>query len=114
MVRLYGITNCDTMRKARRWLDDQEIAHQVHDFKKQGPSEAQVRAWVSELGWDQMINRRGMMWRRLPAEVRNRMDEETAVSIMVRTPAIIRRPLLDTGTTRYLGFSAARYQEIFL
>jgi len=101
------------MKKARRWLDAHAIAYSFHDYKKQGLSGEQVRAWVAELGWEQLVNRRGMMWRKLPAEVKDGMDEETAVRVMLETPSIIRRPLLDTGDAKHLGFSEAAYGEIF-
>lgn len=113
MIRLFGITNCDTMKKARHWLDSQGIAYDFHDYKKQGLDEALLRAWVAELGWERLINRQGMMWRKLPPEVRDRLDEEGAISVMLATPSIIRRPLLDTGRARHLGFSEAAYAEIF-
>ena len=70
MIRLFGIPNCDTMKKARRWLQERGIAYDFHDYKKQGLDEAQLRAWVAELGWEKLINRQGMMWRKLPVEVR--------------------------------------------
>jgi Spx/MgsR family transcriptional regulator len=113
MVKVYGIPNCDTMRKARKWLDAHGIDYQFHDYKKQGLTEQQARAWVAELGWQSLVNRRGMMWRKLPADVKESMDEEAAVRVMLETPSIIRRPLLDTGDARHLGFSEAGYQEIF-
>jgi Spx/MgsR family transcriptional regulator len=113
MTTIYGIPNCDTMKKARKWLDEQGIAYDFHDYKKQGLSETQLRAWVDELGWEALLNRRGMLWRKLPADVREAMDRETAIRIMLETPAIIRRPVLDTGHTRYVGFSEADYREAF-
>ncbi len=113
MVRLYGIPNCDSMKKARRWLDERGIAYDFHDYKRQGLDESQVRAWVAELGWEKLLNRQGMMWRKLPVEIREGLDEDGAIRVMVSTPAIIRRPLLDTGEARYLGFSEPAYAEIF-
>jgi len=113
MIRLFGITNCDTMKKARHWLDSQGIAYDFHDYKKQGLDEALLRTWVAELGWERLINRQGMMWRKLPAEVRDHLDEASAIRVMLETPSIIRRPLLDTGPARYLGFSEAAYAAIF-
>jgi len=113
MVKIFGIPNCDTMKKARKWLDTHGIEYSFHDYKKQGLREDQVRTWVAELGWEQLINRRGMMWRKLSAEIRDTMDEKAAVRVMLETPSIIRRPLLDTGDTRHLGFSEAAYEEIF-
>jgi arsenate reductase len=113
MIRLFGIPNCDTMKKARRWLEERGIAYDFHDYKKQGLDEAQLRAWIAELGWEKLINRQGLMWRKLPAEVREGLDEAGAIRVMLATPSIIRRPLLDTGRGHYLGFSEAAYAEIF-
>ncbi len=113
MVTLYGIRNCDTMKKARAWLDGNSVDYAFHDYKKQGIDEGLLRAWVAELGWENLLNRRGMMWRRLPEEARANMDTERAVRTMLETPSIIRRPVLDTGSARHVGFSAERYAEIF-
>ena len=113
MIRLYGIPNCDTMKKARRWLDERGIAFTFHDYKKQGLDETLLRAWVAELGWERLVNRQGTTWRKLPAEVREGLDEEGAIAVMLAHPSLIRRPLLDTGEARHLGFSEAAYTEIF-
>jgi Spx/MgsR family transcriptional regulator len=113
MVTLYGIANCDTIKKARRWLEARDIEYRFHDYRKQGLPEDVLRRWVAELGWDELLNRRGMMWRKLPAETRDAIDAENAVRIMLETPSIIRRPLLDTGNSRRLGFTEAMYEEIF-
>jgi Spx/MgsR family transcriptional regulator len=112
-VTLYGIPNCDTMKKARAWLDAQGVAYDFHDYKKAGLDEATLRTWVDELGWEQLINRRGQVWRRLDQSTRDAMDEETAVRVMLETPSIIRRPVLDTGERRHVGFSEADYAELF-
>ncbi|MEA3276406.1 MAG: ArsC family reductase [Pseudomonadota bacterium] len=112
MVTLYGIPNCDTMKKARKWLDEHGVEYRFHDYKKEGLDERQLRGWVAELGWENLLNRRGMMWRKLPAELEEGMNEETALRVMLETPSIIRRPLLDTGALRHLGFSEAAYKEI--
>ena len=113
MITLYGIPNCDTMKKARAWLDEHRIEYRFHDYKKVGIDEAALRAWVEELGWESLLNRRGMMWRKLPQAVKDRIDEASAISVMRETPSIIKRPLLDTGEQRYVGFTAERYEQIF-
>ena len=113
MVTLYGIRNCDTMKKARAWLDGRGVDYAFHDYKNQGIDEGLLRAWVAELGWDKLLSRRGMMWRRLPEEARADMNEERAIRTMLETPSIIRRPVLDTGNALHVGFSAERYAEIF-
>lgn len=113
MTTLYGIPNCDTMKKARAWLDERGIAYHFHNYKKAGLDEAQLRTWVAELGWENLINKRGMMWRKLDPSVRDGLDEERAIAVMLETPSIIRRPLLETDGRRHLGFCEADYQEIF-
>ena len=113
MNTLFGIPNCDTMKKARKWLDGHGVAYQFHDYKKAGLDEATLRAWVDELGWEALINRRGQMWRKLDPAVRDGLDEAGAIRVMLETPSIIRRPLLDTGERRQVGFSETDYAEIF-
>ena len=113
MVRVYGIANCDTIKKARRWLDEHGVAYAFHDYKKQGLDGALLRAWVDELGWEALLNRKGTTWRGLPPEVREAMDEEAAIRIMLASPSIIRRPLIDIGRARHIGFSPEQYQGLF-
>ena len=110
---LYGIPNCDTMKKARAWLDERGVAYVFHDYKKAGLDEATLRGWVAELGWEQLINKRGQMWRKLEPAVRDNLDEAGAIAVMLATPSIIRRPVLDTGSARHVGFSADQYQALF-
>jgi len=110
---LYGIPNCGTMKKARAWLDERGIGYHFHDYKKAGLDEATLRGWVVELGWEQLINKRGQMWRKLEPSVRDNLDEEGAIRVMLETPGIIRRPVLDTGSERHVGFSEDQYQAIF-
>ena len=113
MNTLYGIRNCDTIKKARAWLDGHGIAYEFHDYKKAGLDAVLLRTWVEELGWETLINRRGQMWRKLDPAVREGLDEAGAIRVMLATPSIIRRPLLDTGEQRHVGFSEAAYAELF-
>ena len=113
MTTIYGISNCDTMKKALKWLDEHNVEYRFHDYKKRGIEEERLRAWVAELGWEALLNRRGMMWRKLPEEVRTSMDEASAVRTMLETPSIIRRPVLDAGDARHIGFAEDRYRELF-
>lgn len=113
MNTLYGIPNCDTMKKARAWLDGHGIAYAFHDYKKSGLDEVVLQAWVDELGWEALVNRRGKMWRKLDPAVREGLDEAGAIRVMLETPSIIRRPVLDTGEQRHVGFSEAAYAELF-
>lgn len=111
-MKLYGIANCPAVKKARAWLEGRGIPYEFHDYKRQGLDETRLRGWVAELGWEALLNRRGTTWRRLPEEARAGMDEARAIRIMLESPSIIRRPLLDLGSRRHLGFSEADYQEL--
>jgi Spx/MgsR family transcriptional regulator len=112
MIQLYGIPNCDTIKKARAWLEGRGVEYRFHDYKRDGIDESRLRGWVDELGWEALVNRRGTTWRRLPEEVREQMDTEAAIRIMLETPSIIRRPVLDTGQLRHLGFSETDYERL--
>lgn len=113
MPTLYGIPNCDTMKKARAWLDQHGVEYRFHDYRKQGLDEDLLRSWVDELGWETLINRRGMMWRKLDQASRDQMDEQAAIQVMLATPSIIKRPVLDTGDRRVVGFAATEYEALF-
>ncbi len=114
MIRLYGIPNCDTMKKARAWLAEHGIGYEFHDYKKEGIDEATLRRWIEQVGWETLLNRRGMMWRKLPQEIRDSMDEQKAVEVMLETPSIIKRPVLvlDDGSI-HVGFKPEQYQALF-
>ncbi|MGB5452116.1 MAG: ArsC family reductase [Sedimenticolaceae bacterium] len=113
MIALYGIPNCDTMKKARVWLTEHGVEYAFHDYKKAGIDEKMLRAWVAELGWQALLNTRGMMWRKVPQEVRDSIGEESAIALMLETPSIIKRPVLDTGSQRHVGFKPDQYEQIF-
>ncbi len=113
MIQLYGIPNCDTMRKARKWLTDHGMEYVFHDYRKEGVNETLLRAWVKQLGWETLLNRRGMMWRKLSQEQRDNIDQASAIRIMLATPSIIKRPVLVQGEQILVGFSEDRYQEYF-
>ena len=113
MTTLYGIPNCDTVRKARKWLTANGIDYTFHDFRKDGLDEKQLRRWVKELGWETLLNKRGMMWRKLPESKKENIDENKAIAIMLAEPAIIKRPVLDIGKSRHVGFTEADYKKLF-
>ncbi len=112
MVTLYGIPNCGTVKKARAWLAARGIDYRFHDFKRDGLPHPLLRAWVEELGWEALINRQGTTWRKVPPEQGAGLDEDSAIRLMLASPSIIRRPVLDTGNARHLGFSEPLYQEL--
>jgi Spx/MgsR family transcriptional regulator len=113
MVTLYGIPNCDTMKKARAWLNANSIEYEFHNYKSADVDEPRLRAWVDELGWQALLNTRGMMWRKLPQEVKDAIDEDNAIRLMLETPSIIKRPVLDTGEQLQVGFKPETYAQLF-
>jgi Spx/MgsR family transcriptional regulator len=113
VITLYGIKNCDTVRKARKWLDTHNIDYQFHDFREDGLDSDAVAAWIDELGWQNLLNRRSQSWKTLDEDTRASMDDEAAHKAVLMHPTLIKRPLLDTGEQRYTGFSAANYAKIF-
>ena len=110
-LTLYGIANCDTVKKARRWLADQGLAYRFHDFRKDGLNESLLRSWAAELGWEALLNRRGTTWRQIPPEATAGLDEDRALRLMLEHPAVIRRPVLDTGRVRLIGFDESTYRK---
>ena len=112
-VAMYGIKNCDTIKKARKWLEENGVDYQFHDYKKDGLDEKQLKAWVKELGFEALVNKRGTTWRGQPDEVKNNLDEATATKIMLDNASIIKRPLLITDSSKTLGFKADEYAELF-
>ncbi|MCG8046629.1 MAG: ArsC family reductase [Candidatus Thiodiazotropha endolucinida] len=113
MVKLYGIPNCDTMKKAIRWLGEHGITYQFHNYKKVGVDEKLLRQWVDRVGWEALLNRRGMMWRRLDDSVKAEINEESAIRVMLETPSIIKRPVLETDKTLNVGFTEEAYSKLF-
>ena len=113
MIKLYGIKNCDTVKKARNWLDLHGIEYAFHDFREDGLDAGQVRGWLRELGWENLVNRRSTSWKALDEKARQAMNDETALQAIMAQPTLIKRPLLDVGHERFTGFSAAGYEKIF-
>ncbi|MEM9253967.1 MAG: ArsC family reductase [Pseudomonadota bacterium] len=113
MVTLYGIKNCDTVKKARQWLDKHGVEYRFHDVREDGLSKKQVADWVSELGWETLINKRSASWKQLDASDRETMSASRAVEAVIAQPTLIKRPLLDTGGERHTGFSSDRYFQLF-
>ena len=113
VTTLYGIPNCDTMKKARAWLTEQGIAYQFHNYKQVGIDEATLCDWIRQVGWEVLLNRRGMMWRKVPAEVKEGIDEASARQLMLATPSIIKRPVLQHQGALLVGFDTTQYAQIF-
>ena len=110
---LYGIPNCDQVRKARAWLDANGVTCQFHDFKKAGLSAALVTRWIDALGWETLVNRKGTTWRALPdARKAAIVDAATATALMLEMPSIVKRPVLHAGNAIMVGFDASKYQSL--
>jgi Spx/MgsR family transcriptional regulator len=113
MIILYGIPNCDTMKKARRWLDEQAIEYRFHNYKKDGIDLATLESWEAELGWETLLNKRGSTWRKLPDETKDAIGRDSALQVMMENPSIIKRPVLDLDGRRHVGFNVDVYQSLF-
>jgi arsenate reductase len=111
--KIYAIKNCDTVAKARAWLADRGIAYDFHDYKAQGIDAVRLAQWVEELGWDKVLNRSGTTFRKLPEADRTDLDAAKAIALMVAQPSMIKRPLLDLGDRRVLGFKPELYEGLF-
>lgn len=101
------------MKKARSWLAEHGVDYEFHNYKKLGVDEKQLRGWVDELGWEILLNRRGMMWRKVPQDVKDSIGQESAIALMLETPSIIKRPVLVRDGRITVGFKAEQYEEIF-
>lgn len=110
-VILYGIRTCDTVRKARGWLDAHGVAHGFHDYKTAGVDEARLRGWVERLGWERVLNRAGTTFRKLPESEKAGIDAERAVALMLADPSAIKRPIVEAGDTLLVGFAAERWED---
>ena len=112
-ITMYGIKNCDTIKKARKWLEAEGVDYQFHDYKKESIQKDQLITWIDQLGWEVLLNKRGTTWRKLPDDVKDNIDEASAITVMLENTSIIKRPVLDTGNTLLVGFSADEYAKHF-
>ena len=110
-ITVYGIRNCDTVKKALAWLDEQGLEYRFHDYRKDGVPEDQLLYWISTLGWETVINRRGTSWRKLPEDIRDDMDAVSAVSVALENPSIIKRPIVETEHTLLAGFKVSEWEQ---
>ncbi len=109
MIQVYGIKNCDTMKKAMNWLTENGVAYEFVDYKKAGVAESRLRDWAARAGWQKLLNTRGLMWKKLSDAERADVDEAKALKLMAEYPSLIKRPVLDTGTTLLVGFAPETY-----
>lgn len=113
VITLYGIRNCDTMKKARAWLDGHCIEYAFHDYKAAGIERERLQGWCDQLGWDALLNRAGTTFRKLSEAERAALDARRAIELMLAQPSMIRRPVLESGEKLLVGFKPERYAELF-
>lgn len=109
MITMYGIRNCDSVKRARAWLDSRGVDYRFHDYKIAGVDRARLERWCDELGWEALLNKAGTAFRKLPDADRDVRDAGKAVALMLAHPSAIKRPVLDLGGRRLIGFSPDLY-----
>lgn len=112
-VTIYGIKNCDTMKKARTWLESNGVEYQFHDYKTEGLDRAQLASWCKELGREVLLNRAGTTFRALAEGDKQDLDTEKAMALMLAQPSMVKRPVLDVSGKLLVGFKPERYAEMF-
>ena len=109
---MYGIPNCDSIKKARKWLEANDVDYEFHNYKKLGVPEKELKLWIKTVGWEILLNRRGTTWRKLDETTKDNIDEASAIEIMLNNPSIIKRPVLESGKTLLVGFKQENYQQL--
>ncbi|PCI45063.1 MAG: ArsC family reductase [Proteobacteria bacterium] len=112
-VHMYGIPNCDTIKKARKWLTEHAIDYVFHDYKKEGVDAALLQAWCAKVGWEVLLNKRGTTWRKLSDADKNALDASKAQALLIEHVSMIKRPVLLCGEHIEVGFSVAAYEVLF-
>jgi arsenate reductase len=113
LVKIYGIKACDTMKKARSWLETHGIPYEFHDYKAQGIEHDVLAAWARVVGWETLLNRAGTTFRKLPDASKAGLDEEKAIALMLAQPSMIKRPVLEAGGALLVGFKPEKYATVF-
>ncbi|HKU98843.1 MAG TPA: ArsC family reductase [Vineibacter sp.] len=114
MVTIFGIKNCDTMKKARAWLEQHGVVYTFHDYKTAGIDRGVLETWAHDVGWETLLNRAGTTFRALPEKDKDGLTEAKAITLMVAQPSMIKRPVLDKGGRLIVGFKPERYKEVFV
>ena len=110
---LYGISNCDSVKKAKNWLETHNIDYQFHDFRKQGLDANTINQWLQSVSWDKILNKRSTSWRNLDPSIQQTVNETNIVDLLIENPTLIKRPVMDVNDTITLGFNSDTYQGIF-
>ncbi len=111
-MTLYGIKNCDSVKKARIWLDKHAVAYRFHDFRVDGLSAELLESWLGRSDWQKLLNRRSSSWHELNDLQKSSIDQASATQLMLEIPTLIKRPVLDTGTNLLIGFDPQQYQTV--
>jgi arsenate reductase (glutaredoxin) len=112
-VTIYGIKNCDTMKKARTWLEDKKVAHGFHDYKAAGIERGVLEGWAKKVGWEVLLNRAGTTFKKLPDADKEGITEKKALALMLAQPSMIKRPVLDIDGKLLVGFKPDEYEKAF-
>lgn len=110
---IYGISNCDTVKKAKNWLDKHNIDYQFHDFRQQGLDKKIIDRWLKTLAWDKILNKRSTSWRNLDSSIQQTINESNVVDLLIENPTLIKRPVMDVNDTIIIGFNSDTYEGIF-
>ncbi|RQW64075.1 ArsC family reductase [Vibrio viridaestus] len=112
-VVMYGIPNCDTIKKAKKWLESNDIEFTFHDFRKQGVDQEMVSGFCEQLGWETVLNKRGTTYRQLTQEQKDEINSDSAIQLLVEYPAMIKRPVLSIDGNLHIGFKPEQYANLF-
>jgi arsenate reductase len=110
-ITIYGIKNCDTMKKARAWLEGHGVAYDFHDYKVAGIERERLQRWEKKVGWETLLNKAGTTFRKLPDKDKQALDADKAITLMLTQPSMIKRPVLDLGGRLLVGFKADQYED---
>ena len=113
MTTIYGIKNCDTMKKARTWLETHKVAHQFHDYKTAGIDKATLEGWTKKVGWEILLKRAGTTFKKLPDADKENITEKKAIALMLAQPSMIKRPVLEAKGKLTVGFKPEEYKKLF-
>ncbi|MGE3931279.1 MAG: ArsC family reductase [Hyphomonadaceae bacterium] len=113
-VVMYGIKNCDTIKKARAWLEQKGVAYDFHDYKTDGVDKARLARWAEQVGWETLLNRAGTTFRKLPEAQRENLTEKKALTLMAAQPSMVKRPVIEAGKAVLVGFKPDEYQKRLL
>jgi arsenate reductase (glutaredoxin) len=111
--KVYGIRNCDTMKKAFAWLDERKVAYEFHDYKEEGIGTPKLKEWAARTGWEKLANTRGPTWRKIPDAQKANLNESRALALLQQNPSAIRRPIVEQGAKLLVGFDPAAFDAAF-